>query len=288
MKIDMQSRGDRIRARVDDKLSDPASLLAMIATLAVLAVWIYRSTFGSVLSTSHEKWGQFGDFIGGVLNPFIGFFTLVALIATVQQNKKLVKASIDQTDLASAERRFDASKDALSSAITGIEAAVRHLQAARNDRVLWISAVRLLATAQRLRASITEPTHIDMLEIAVEQARRTVGELLGYDNTGRGGAFFYGAPLDPKSFPAINVDEAAKLSTKGKRPTSIPEQAIWEFWNFAQFPAGYADALAQSNPTWDIDHTPNAVMWPGVFEYLRHRREWISAAGNLVKRPPAE
>ena len=127
-----------------------------------------------------------------------------------------------------------------------------------------------------------------MLEIVVEQARRTVGDLLGYDNTGKSGAFFYGAPLDPKGFPSINVDEAAKQSTKGKRPTSIPEEAIWEFWSFAQFPANYADALSQSTPTWDLDHTPSAVTWPGVFEYLRHRREWISANGNLVKRKPSD
>lgn len=39
-----------------------------------------------VLSSSAEHWGQFGDFVGGVVNPIIGFLTIVVV---VRQNNEL-------------------------------------------------------------------------------------------------------------------------------------------------------------------------------------------------------
>lgn len=34
-----------------------------------------------------EKWGQVGDYFGGVLNPFLGFLTIVLLTASLRQNQ---------------------------------------------------------------------------------------------------------------------------------------------------------------------------------------------------------
>lgn len=116
-----------------------------------------------------------------------------------------------------------------------------------------------------------------MLEIVLEQARHRIGNLLGYDNPAKSAAFFYGGAA------GRSLDEAARASTAGKRPLNIPEEALWKFWEFAQYPAGYEDPL-QPRLEWDVDHMSSAVMWPSLYVYLRHRRDWISANGELVRR----
>jgi hypothetical protein len=66
-----------------------ALVLVALAVVAV-TVWFYVATFGGSLSTVHEQWGQFGDYVGGVLNPAFGFLSFGALlIALVLQSKEL-------------------------------------------------------------------------------------------------------------------------------------------------------------------------------------------------------
>ncbi|THF66629.1 hypothetical protein E6C76_07340 [Pseudothauera nasutitermitis] len=65
-------------------------------TLVILAPWVtYIYWFaihppgGSSLSTDTEIWGQFGDFIGGVLNPVVatGAFCLLAISVGIQKRE---------------------------------------------------------------------------------------------------------------------------------------------------------------------------------------------------------
>lgn len=59
------------------------SYLAYIgAVLAVLVLGLYFYKFQGVLSDDPSRWGQFGDFIGGVLNPTFSFLALLAILAT--------------------------------------------------------------------------------------------------------------------------------------------------------------------------------------------------------------
>lgn len=51
--------------------------------IGLVAVLIYKNTFGPNLSIRHEVWAQFGDFIGGLLNPIFAFFALIALLYTI-------------------------------------------------------------------------------------------------------------------------------------------------------------------------------------------------------------
>lgn len=60
--------------------------LLTVLFLAAFYFWNFHGSF----SGSHDKWGQFGDFIGGTLNPIIGLFGLFALLMTiVLQTKEL-------------------------------------------------------------------------------------------------------------------------------------------------------------------------------------------------------
>lgn len=55
-----------------------------------IIAWIYTNTFGFLVTDSHERWGQFGDFIGGLLNPTFGLLSFFALLYTLfYQSKEL-------------------------------------------------------------------------------------------------------------------------------------------------------------------------------------------------------
>ena len=57
-------------------------LLVAVVTLgtASFAVGCYVRQFGGDLSASHTRWGEFGDFLGGVLNPFFALIALFLLL----------------------------------------------------------------------------------------------------------------------------------------------------------------------------------------------------------------
>lgn len=68
-------------------------LTTMIVAVALIALvtYVYWKNFHSLgLSISTETWGQFGDYIGGVLNPALSFISIVlvciTLITTSKQN----------------------------------------------------------------------------------------------------------------------------------------------------------------------------------------------------------
>ena len=50
----------------------------------------YAFYFGGDVSVDHGRWGQFGDYIGGLLNPLFGLLSFAALlVALVLQSKEL-------------------------------------------------------------------------------------------------------------------------------------------------------------------------------------------------------
>jgi hypothetical protein len=66
----------------------------LVTYLVMLAVMLgmYVANFGASISSEHDRWGQFGDFLGGILNPLTSFFTLiVAVFVWNLQSKELSK-----------------------------------------------------------------------------------------------------------------------------------------------------------------------------------------------------
>ncbi len=58
--------------------------VAVIAFLVVVvSVATYVNVFGSTLSNSHERWGQFGDYFGGLLNPIFAMLAFLALLWSI-------------------------------------------------------------------------------------------------------------------------------------------------------------------------------------------------------------
>ncbi|WP_377702119.1 putative phage abortive infection protein [Pseudoduganella sp. UC29_71] len=62
---------------------------------AIAVVGVYMANFGSI-EADHERWGQFGDYFGGTLNPVFSFLGLVAIVVTMRlQISQLRQATED-------------------------------------------------------------------------------------------------------------------------------------------------------------------------------------------------
>ncbi|WP_233989464.1 hypothetical protein [Pectobacterium brasiliense] len=71
-----------------------------IAAFLIAAVWgLYFYNFGKLshLSTSKEVWGQFGDYVGGVINPLLSFITIILLIKSLNEQQVANKSLIEET-----------------------------------------------------------------------------------------------------------------------------------------------------------------------------------------------
>jgi hypothetical protein len=83
--------------------------------LAVIVVSAYVLKFGGNFSDDPERWGAFGDYVGGILNPIFAFLAFVALLLTIiLQSRELeltrvelgnsAKALQDSRDIAARQR----------------------------------------------------------------------------------------------------------------------------------------------------------------------------------------
>lgn len=84
--------------------------LYIIGTIAVIIAFcvltFYWSYFSGGFSNKHNVWAEFGDFIGGVLNPVFGFLGLIAILITV---------SLQASELALTRDELRRSSEALES-----------------------------------------------------------------------------------------------------------------------------------------------------------------------------
>ena len=82
-------------------------LLVAVATLgtASFAVGCYVGQFGDSLSASQTRWGEFGDYLGGVLSPIFALIGLFVLLRTVSlQTRELELSTAELQKSASALR----------------------------------------------------------------------------------------------------------------------------------------------------------------------------------------
>lgn len=75
----------------DHALTAMAVILGVAVAVSLVAVGLYVVIFhGHPLAETPDRWGQFGDFLGGALNPLFGFLSVLALLVTlVLQSREL-------------------------------------------------------------------------------------------------------------------------------------------------------------------------------------------------------
>lgn len=71
-----------------DKVKFFAIFACAAACLILLVGSMYVANFSPHLSQSQEKWGQFGDYFGGILNPLLSFCALLGLLLTLRSQQQ--------------------------------------------------------------------------------------------------------------------------------------------------------------------------------------------------------
>jgi len=74
-----------------------------IGVVLVLAYWIYFGGIEKAPAGGPDSWGQFGDFLGGLLNPVVGTITIVLLVRTLLSQEKAIRLQTEELTLARAD-----------------------------------------------------------------------------------------------------------------------------------------------------------------------------------------
>lgn len=118
----------------------PAWLLGLLLVfpfvLGAAMIYWYVGQFSGGLSDRQDVWGQFGDFLGGILNPVIAGLTLIVVAVTLRYTVHALKISADAVSV---------TRDQLRNEIAQQRQQRDRDQAAERDRrtfdlhQLWIS-----------------------------------------------------------------------------------------------------------------------------------------------------
>lgn len=78
------------------------------ATIVILAWVSYWLMFGNGINFSSDTavWGQFGDFLGGVINPLLTFISVILLINSVGLQRQANESLIELEDFKKTEIKF--------------------------------------------------------------------------------------------------------------------------------------------------------------------------------------
>ena len=91
-------------------VSKTSLLLYVLPTIAVLmaaaVLYWYALHFGAEPSGTHGRWGEFGDYVGGLLNPGIAFLALLALVWTIHLQTRELRESVSSFSRQTFERTF--------------------------------------------------------------------------------------------------------------------------------------------------------------------------------------
>lgn len=127
------------------------ALIFMVVTYAA-----YFLKFHGILSETQGDWGQFGDYLGGTLNPLLSFLSLIALVFTVSLQTQQLENSRLALDNSKAEleatreemrRSADAQREVAAAAHSQAEYANISTQLSALSAALSVTS-ELLSQAQ--------------------------------------------------------------------------------------------------------------------------------------------
>ncbi|HEX8615655.1 MAG TPA: hypothetical protein VF800_30605 [Telluria sp.] len=112
-------------------------------TALLFAIYAYVEHFGSVFDSDQEGWGQFGDYLGGTLNPLLSFLSLVLFVISLLSQRLELKEAREQMAEQAKENATSAHLNALSTALDATNAmiATPFSMTAGRDRFMHETAV---------------------------------------------------------------------------------------------------------------------------------------------------
>lgn len=132
----MGTQKKELRAKLNEMTHDDlirwVRWIVGFAVVLLISVYsIYFLHFSSNgLSNAPEQWGQFGDFVGGTVNPILGFLTLIALVLTIIIQSRQLSVSTRELELS--RRELELTREELSRSAQAQELSEKALRAQAN------------------------------------------------------------------------------------------------------------------------------------------------------------
>jgi len=143
--------------------------LAFIGLVFVVAaIGFYAKTFGTDILEDQEKWGQFGDFLGGTTNPLLAFLTFLGVLWTISITYEQFYNQKTRQDIEDTDKR---SLFFFEQAKLGLEEVYDMLKDQNNDRVTWVRAARDLLRARSIGKSISVKEYQEAYRLTEDKIR---------------------------------------------------------------------------------------------------------------------
>jgi hypothetical protein len=158
-------------------------VVASAAACLAAAYFAYFQEFHGGFSAKQETWGQFGDFIGGTVNPLLSFLSLLALVFTVVLQTRQLENS--REELANSKIELQATREEMrrSAEAQSEMAAASHAQAKYANISARLSALQAALSvaseslAQAQRAGVLAG-QIELHNSLLQRKERLAGEIL--------------------------------------------------------------------------------------------------------------
>ncbi|RFC50748.1 MAG: hypothetical protein DVB22_001871 [Verrucomicrobia bacterium] len=167
--IDSNEDRDPNCSSTDQQISQPQSshstrnpswwqlgpLLALPAVLGVVLLYFYGQQFPEPFAPKQELWGQFGDFVGGVLNPLIAWVSLIVIALNLRYTVRAILLSVDAVD--AARKQAQIAQEHFTHEIDEQKARMaREIQAAREQRTFQLHQTWISPEMHALRTDVWE------------------------------------------------------------------------------------------------------------------------------------
>lgn len=105
------------------------TFILIVITGIVVAFYFY--IFNGQLSDKNEVWGAFGDYFGGILNPFIAAFAFYLIAKTYELQKKELKDTRELLRISSEDQKKQIKLAAITSHLNSVLMRIDHLKSER-------------------------------------------------------------------------------------------------------------------------------------------------------------
>lgn len=196
-------------------------LIGCIITIVVVAVigslGVYLSKFNGELG-NQELFGQFGDYMGGVLNPILGFATVVLLIASLKY--QMIELALTRKELKKTANEAKLSRESVEAQVAHLEKEAKLREALRiigdlRTHIFIVCSYKSVLSDEVINAIISSlrtssTTDKDVIELRAT----TIHDLLYGDKK----AFFEKNALTKSAFK-----KQYELATQSERPGPLIE-----------------------------------------------------------------
>lgn len=105
------------------------TFILIVITGIVVAFYFY--IFNGQLSDKNEVWGAFGDYFGGILNPFIAAFAFYLIAKTYELQKKELEDTRKLLQISSEDQKKQIKLAAITSHLNSVLMRIDHLKSER-------------------------------------------------------------------------------------------------------------------------------------------------------------